>query len=442
MEISKTFCVYPWVHQMVDTTGSIKLCCVADDPTDKVSGQNMHVNKQSLSEAWNSEYMVSVRERLISGRQVKDCGQCYRKERLGEYSFRQKTNDDWSDKIQEIQQHYKDYEQQYTEANDFMKEKMQMSKYIVNDMPKYLDIRFGNLCNLKCRMCTGKYSNKLGEELEAIANKDEQFRLLAPDSAKTYKFDWYDNPNFWQDLDQYIPHIELIYLTGGEPTLVEGNYEFLNKLVDKGYSQNISLVFNTNVTNFQQRFLDVIGNFKYITLNLSIDGTVGIQEYIRYPSKWSAVVKNMNNLMNRIPHTNTKFELVFTPTVSIMNVGWFDKLIDWAYNFSINNTNKNINWDMMPIFLHGPQFQDMIYATEKYREYTLGRIQKIQPKVRSHFESLDRFLKEIDYTLSSKHDPEESSMYRKQLLHWNSSIDKSRDIKIQDYIPYSHLLYE
>ena len=45
-------------------------------------------------------------------------------------------------------------------ANNFQKEKMQMTKYIVEDMPAYLDIRFGNLCNLKCRMCGSWASNQ------------------------------------------------------------------------------------------------------------------------------------------------------------------------------------------------------------------------------------------------------------------------------------------
>ena len=51
---------------MVDTTGAIKLCCVADDPTvpDKYgntnsSAQQMHIKKQNLGDAWNSEYMLS-----------------------------------------------------------------------------------------------------------------------------------------------------------------------------------------------------------------------------------------------------------------------------------------------------------------------------------------------------------------------------------------------
>ena len=57
---------------MIDTNGAIKLCCVAEDPTlpnkygeQKTEGQSMSVQKSSLSEAWNSEYMQSVRERMI-----------------------------------------------------------------------------------------------------------------------------------------------------------------------------------------------------------------------------------------------------------------------------------------------------------------------------------------------------------------------------------------
>ena len=296
---------------MVDTNGAVKLCCVAVDPTKKELGKHMTVKKKNPSELWNDPYMQTVRQRLLEGKQVQDCGQCYQRERRGEYSSRQRANRDWSAQVEKI---------------------MHKPTTVVEDTPIYLDVRFGNLCNLKCRMCTGIYSKVLGEELESIADEDEEFRLLAPDSAKSYTFDWYENPNFWEDLKQYMSSVKLIYLTGGEPTLVQGNYEFLQQLIDKGYAQNIGLVFNTNVTNFQQRFLDIINQFKDVTLNLSIDGIEGVQEYIRYPSKWTHIQKNMNLLMTKIKQADTKFNLVFTPTVSILNVA----------NFKRTKTNVNI----------------------------------------------------------------------------------------------------
>ena len=433
---------------MVDTNGSIKLCCVAEDPTQpnkygeqRLEGQSMSVQKSSLSEAWNSEYMESVRERMISGKQVKDCSQCYRREKQGQYSFRQRANDDWSQHVKEINEYYNDYQKEYVEAHPILQKRMDVSKHYV-DLPVYLDIRFGNLCNLKCRMCTGFYSKKLGEELYQISQKDETFKHIAKDTAKIYNFDWYDK-NFWSDLEKYLPRINLLYLTGGEPTLVEGNYSFLQGLIDKGYAKNISLVFNTNATNFQQRFLDTVSHFAHITFNLSIDGIGGVQEYIRYPSKWKAIQKNMFTLMDKIKESeHTKFNLVFTPTVNVLNVGSFDKLVNWAYDFANKNTTPKVQWNMEPIRLQGPQFQDMSWANKNYKQFALHNLDSIDHNAYKTFKSLKPFVNKMKLTLLKIEDRIESQANNKQLHKWNTELDKHRGIDIKDYIEYSDMIYE
>ena len=133
-ELSKTFCVYPWVHQMIETDGDVKLCCIAETPTSKETGKHMNINRNKLSELWNDPYMQDIRRRMLEGKQVKDCGQCYRKEREGERSMRQVINPTWE---------------------------IESPTTTVETMPRYLDLRFGNLCNLRCRMCTGMYSSEL-----------------------------------------------------------------------------------------------------------------------------------------------------------------------------------------------------------------------------------------------------------------------------------------
>lgn len=433
---------------MVDTNGSIKLCCVAEDPTlankygeHKTEGQNMTVRNSSLSEAWNSEYMESVRERMISGRQVKDCSQCYRREKQGQYSFRQRANDDWQQHVQQVTQYYDLYKQDYAEADQILQKRMSVTKHYV-ELPVYLDIRFGNLCNLKCRMCTGLYSKKLGEELNEISQQDEAFRQIAGDTAKVHDFDWYDD-NFWNDLEKYLPRINLLYLTGGEPTLVEGNYNFLQGLIDKGYAKNISLVFNTNATNFQQRFLDTVSHFAHITFNLSIDGIEGVQEYIRYPSKWKAIEKNMFTLMDKIKDSkHTQFNLVFTPTVNVLNVGSFDKLVNWAYHFATNNNLPKVQWNMEPIMLQGPQFQDMAWANKNYKQFALHNLNSIDSNAYKTFKSLKQFVNKMKLTLLKIEDKLESKANNKQLHKWNTELDKHRGIDIKDYIEYSDMIYE
>ena len=147
--------------------------------------------------------------------------------------------------------------------------------------------------------------------------------------------------------------------------------------------------------------------------------------------------------MTKIKQADTKFYLVFTPTVSILNVANFKRFVEWAANFARLNHTKNSGWDMVPIFLHGPQFQDMIYANTDYRHYALAELNSIDPQALGVFASLQNFYDEVCDTLKNKyHNEPESIMFRKQLRKWNTSIDNSRGIKIEDYIPYSKLLYE
>ena len=412
-ELSKTFCVYPWVHQMVETNGDVKLCCIAESPTLKASGQHMNINKHKLSELWNDPYMQSVRQRMLEGKQVKDCGQCMRKEREGEKSMRQIINPGW----------------QVDNADLFVK-----------TLPKYLDLRFGNLCNLRCRMCTGMYSSELGQELESIRQTNKDFQKMYPDSLEYPVYDWSNDQTFWSDLEKYIPYIEIIYLTGGEPTLVQGNYDFLQKLIDVGVSKNIVITFNTNVTNFQQRFLDIIGHFAKVRLALSIDGTGGVQEYIRFPSKWKAIQNNIHKLLEHVKDANNKFELSFAPAISILNVANFNDYINWSYNIANQHQYDNLVWDMDPSRVHGPEFQDIWHATKEYRQISLTKLKSVQTQSIQFFPSLQNFYNEIITCLESNyHDHAEAN--RKSLKIWNDSIDKKRRIDIKDYIPYSEAIY-
>ena len=92
-ELSKTFCVYPWVHQMIETDGDVKLCCIAETPTKKETGKHMNINKNKLSELWNDPYMQDIRRRMLEGTEVRDCGQCYRKERDGERRLKERDGE-------------------------------------------------------------------------------------------------------------------------------------------------------------------------------------------------------------------------------------------------------------------------------------------------------------------------------------------------------------
>jgi hypothetical protein len=147
--------------------------------------------------------------------------------------------------------------------------------------------------------------------------------------------------------------------------------------------------------------------------------------------------------MNKIKDSkHTQFNLVFTPTVNVLNVGSFDKLVNWAYQFATNNNLPKVQWNMEPIMLQGPQFQDMSWANKNYKQFALNNLNGIDSNAYKTFKSLKAFVNKMKVTLLKIEDRLESKANNKQLHKWNTELDKHRGIDIKDYIEYSDMIYE
>lgn len=298
---NKTFCPLPWVHQMITTDGTIKACCNATKPLG---------HSDDLSETWNSEEMKDMRSKMILGQEVEGCGRCYEIEELGRKSNRIRAIDHWGER--------------YSFLEVF--EKSIGDSLNVASKPLFLDIRFGNLCNLMCKMCGGFSSSQIVKDNARLKKSDPKGYERFVNERTDYVFDWYKNPDVWDDLKGYVPHIEKIYLTGGEPTLIEENLVFLQYCIDQGFAPKITLQFNSNMTNIPPEFLDVILHFKKVIFTCSIDGSFLSQEYIRYPSKWDVVCKNLKMLWDHFDYGKITFSI--NVVGQLMNVLELPKIFD------------------------------------------------------------------------------------------------------------------
>ena len=135
--MSKTFCILPWMHLATTSTGNLRVCCNSVPGKNliaKEDGTPYKLNKDSLEEAWNSEVYKTIRKQMLDGERPEMCTRCFREEDAGIHSARQAWNEKWKKDI----------------------------KYTVNApfSIKYVDLRLGNLCNLKCRMCNPYSSNQ------------------------------------------------------------------------------------------------------------------------------------------------------------------------------------------------------------------------------------------------------------------------------------------
>jgi MoaA/NifB/PqqE/SkfB family radical SAM enzyme len=321
-EYSKTFCVYPWIELMINTSGTFDYCCLANPSQLKDKNNNqLKINKDSLKDVWNSDAMKDIRKNMIEGNKIKSCNLCYLQEDSGRKSYRQLHNSEWehllgSKKIEQI-----------------------VDKSIENNLevdtpPVYLDLRMGNTCNLKCRMCNPFNSSLITKEHFKLFDKSKTYANIFKKNfgsnpewlnEQAYR-DQFNDKKIWKEIYEVLPTLEKLYLTGGEPTLIKNNIKVLEKLIELNKQNNTKIFLNTNCTYSGKNFLELLSKFKEMDISPSIDGVGEVNNYIRGSKKWENIYQNCKNILS----VNNKISANITPVLQIYNLNKIHEILNLA----------------------------------------------------------------------------------------------------------------
>lgn len=277
MKQSSTFCPVPWVQLATNASGHYRVCCNALPGKNLVLDENnkaMSIYKHSVEKAWESETYKKIRSELTHSVKPEMCARCFREEDSGMESARQRWVKRWPDINAEVYQ-----------ASTI----------------KYIDLRLGNHCNLKCRMCNPYSSNKWVDEWNEVVGTADLIpnQALHPDEMQRLKkMDWPESPKTWENLFTIVEHLEEIYLTGGEPFLSLEQVLLLKEIIKRNKAKDIVLKYNTNLTLLPDRLVEVWKYFKIVKINVSIDGIGELLNYIRYPAQWNEVQKNLEKILS------------------------------------------------------------------------------------------------------------------------------------------------
>jgi radical SAM protein with 4Fe4S-binding SPASM domain len=278
-----TFCVLPWMHLYVGTDGNVLPCCQADHQFPMGN-----INSQSIIDIVKSQPFNQLRANMIAGSRSKECARCYQHEDSGLPSPRLNHNSRWSN-----------VDVDHINPNGFIEE----------FKPVYLDIRLNNICNLKCRMCSGYFSSAIArEEVELFGNTNSVDSTLGSQKRKSGL----------AEILQYLPTAEKIYFAGGEPLLASEHYEILHTLISCG-NTDLEIIYNTNFTTLryqQQSVLDLWKQFSNIEVGASLDAMGEVAEYIRHGTNWKTIESNLQSVKTECPHV--KFTV--TSTVGLLNI--------------------------------------------------------------------------------------------------------------------------
>lgn len=390
----KTFCTLPWINISVDPDGSVKPCCVSTDYITKEDGTKFNLGYDKLDEIYNSKAFVTIREKMLQGMIVEGCSRCYEQEKTSNIS------------------HRLSYQNFIVENKTTVLEKIKI---------KYFDLRFGNLCNLSCRSCNPTASSQIAKEINNINNADlKKFWYVA--NSQTLN-DWYLTDTFNNNLLEQVENIQLLYLTGGEPTLNENNKKFLKYLIDIGKSKQVVVKFNTNLTNLNTEFFSLLNNFSNVIFFGSIDGYKEIQEYLRYPSNWEKIDGNIKQVIK-----NDTFKLIVTPVIQIGNLNKIIDLFDYIENINYELKKPIVNID--PIMLTLPEYLNIKYLPTDYKIKCWTRIENwISSKCKfqnTQFKHKLYSLKKI--CLTSEYNENQLKNY----LKFNNILDNNRQHFLKD----------
>jgi MoaA/NifB/PqqE/SkfB family radical SAM enzyme len=298
------FCVLPWVSLEASPIGTVRPCCLATEEIRDNLGNKFDLNNASLNDITNSNDMNRMRKAFLNGWKPDVCKRCWSEEDAGRTSKRMHTLD---------------------RLKDILKKET-----IWTEDPKdlyFLDLKLGNICNLKCRIC-GSWSSSTyaGEELKVLPKSE---RKTSFHREMVQKGAWPRNSEtFWKDLKEHVDTIRYLEFTGGEPFMIKEHFEFLNTLIDMNVSQNIEIHYNTNGTIYPKEAENIWYHFKHVEIAFSIDATKERFEYQRTEAKWNEVEANIAKFKT-LREQFTNISLQVCSTINIFNVMYLDELAEW-----------------------------------------------------------------------------------------------------------------
>ncbi len=385
----KYFCPLPWLMMAVRNNGDMRICCQANTAKSrglyrKENGEAYNVEQEVIADARNSNLAKDLRKSMIEGVQHEACIRCDQED----------INKIRSRRSYEVEKAKDTFSYEHAKEVTGSDGSIDVKKIPLN----YLDLRFGNKCNIRCRMCgptdSSAWYNDYVELWGTPSYEESSGEVkLIQDGQKNWVpenniYDWVEREHFWDDIEENMDHLTYIHTVGGEPMLIEKQFNLLEKCIAKGIAKNIELEYNTNGTIIPQKAWDYWKHFKTVKIGLSMDGTGTLNDYIRYPSKW----KNIEDNIKKLENYEGNLHLWFTYTVQVLNIFYLDDVLKWKIaqdfkNFGASRTQPFVSSHP----LHNPKHYSIHILPMDVKK-------AIEVKLRAFYPWLENFFIENNYS--------------------------------------------
>ena len=383
-----SMCILPWNHVHTNTDGIIGPCCISNHGVYR--RDSLSISNYSVLEATNSKFMKQLRVDMMNGIENPACETCYYQESLGNQSVRTGKNNAFKLKEQ------RDKLLKNTKKDGELKS--------LKDI-QYLDIRFSNLCNFKCIMCSHMFSSAWHEDAKKLHSNN--WYLYEENNPKVITAGTDDD--LWSKIEPLLHGpIEFIYFAGGEPLITENHYRILERLIELEKYPDLWYTTNFSIIEYKQyNILDMWNKLSEggscITVNASIDGSHKRGEYIRHGLSWDKFIENKKAFDEKCPDINFDITTVWGNTNSLHITDFFKemlelKIVDIPNRLTFNDVG-------------GVDFLSITTLPIEYKRKVENNISELKEWVESNFNFDDyfEFFKKLDNYIIYMNNKDESS---------------------------------
>lgn len=307
MDINK-FCSLPFRGLQIWTNGTLKPCCMyqQEHETDKT----YHVSE--FDTWWNSG-LSDIRNQFAHEQIPSGCRLCFHPEFINS-GVRVNTNNWMINNVPNL---------------------------TVTNTPEHIDITFGNICNLKCLMCSSLSSSRIETEYKLHQTKFNSIGIVQPTMPKLQK--WWEDPETLDKVITIVKNARYINFSGGEPLITPQLIDIL-----KAIPSTCQVEINTNLTKLTDEHIECLSKFNMARISISLDGIGAHHEYIRYESSWTDIEENINKLFRaNLKNLEIAFSFVLQHTSIYTFPSFWNYFKDYSNNIRMSEVIPNTHKDNM-----------------------------------------------------------------------------------------------
>ena len=314
MDNASTICAYPWTWFSFNVDYGMWRTCPR-------SSYKFFQSKNEAKDFFNTDQNRSIRRSLYNGIKHDNCVDCWTAEDKGGMSYRKVLKKDFA---------------------------VENAHEEIVKAPKVIELKFSNLCNLKCVFCLSVCSS-LWEHETGLPDLITDNQKLDRNKMSKIFLEW---------LTENFKHIDSIMFLGGEPALQPEFYQivdlFLNNTPD--WVGQKELTFSTNTfypeayrKKFEGAIQSVLDAGHTVFPRLSLDGVGEKQSYQRTGLKWDKFEYNLLSFLQKFNKSTTGIKKIRANiALNILNLVYCDEIVQYLDSIGYGDIEPHYNYIVKP----------------------------------------------------------------------------------------------